>query len=80
MRKIREVLRLALGKELSQRLVAAASGVAQTTVHDYLVRAAAAGVKWPLPADLDDAGLEALLYPPVLQPARAGAGLAARAR
>ncbi len=66
MRKIREVLRLALGEELSQRLVAAASGVPQTTVHDYLVRAAAAGVKWPLPADLDDAGLEALLYPPVL--------------
>ena len=43
MRKIREVLRLALGEELSQRLVSAASGVPQTTVHDYLVRAAAAG-------------------------------------
>lgn len=66
MRKIREVLRLALGEELSQRLVSAASGVPQTTVHDYLVRAAAAGLKWPLPGDLDDAGLEALLYPPVL--------------
>jgi transposase len=66
MRKIREVLRLALGEELSQRLTAAASGVPQTTVHDYLVRAAAAGLKWPLPGDLDDAGLEALLYPPVL--------------
>ena len=51
MRKIREVLRLALGEELSQRLVSAASGVPQTTVHDYLVRAAA-GLKWPLPGDL----------------------------
>jgi transposase len=66
MRKIREVLRLALGEELSQRLTSLASGVPQTTVHDYLVRAAAAGLKWPLPGDLDDAGLEALLYPPVL--------------
>ncbi len=35
-------------------------------MHDYLVRAAAAGLKWPLPGDLDDAGLEALLYPPTL--------------
>lgn len=66
MRKIRDVLRLALGEELSQRLVSVSSGVPQTTVHDYLVRAAAAGLKWPLPGDLDDSGLEALLYPPVL--------------
>lgn len=64
MRKIREVLRLALGEELSRRQVAAASGVPLTTVSDYLRRAAAADLKWPLPGDLDDAGLEALLYPP----------------
>ena len=64
MRKIREVLRLALGEELSRRQVAAASGVPLTTVNDYLRRAAAADLKWPLPGDLEDAGLEALLYPP----------------
>ena len=64
MRKIREVLRLALGEELSRRQVAAASGVPLTTVNDYLRRAAAADLKWPLPGGLDDAGLEALLYPP----------------
>jgi transposase len=64
MRKIREVIRLSQGEGLSQRLTSVASGVPQTTVHDYLVRAAAAGLKWPLPEDLDDAGLEALLYPP----------------
>ena len=64
MRKIREVLRLALGEELSRRQVGAASGVPLTTVSDYLRRAAAAGLKWPLPGELDDAGLEALLYPP----------------
>jgi transposase len=66
MRKIREALRLALGEELSRRQVSAASGVPLTTVNDYLSRAAAAGLKWPLPDGLDDAGLEALLYPPVL--------------
>ena len=64
MRKIREVLRLALGEELSRRQVSAASGVPLTTVNDYLRRAASAGLKWPLPGELDDAGVEALLYPP----------------
>jgi transposase len=64
MRKIREVLRLALGEELSRRQVSAASGVPLTTVNDYLRRAASAGLKWPLPGELDDAGLEVLLYPP----------------
>jgi transposase len=66
MRKIREVLRLALGEELSRRQVSAASGVPLTTVSDYLRRAASAGLKWPLPDDVDDAGLEALLYPPAV--------------
>jgi transposase len=66
MRKIREVLRLALGEELSRRQVSAASGVPLTTVNDYLRRAASAGLKWPLRGDVDDAGLEALLYPPVV--------------
>jgi transposase len=66
MRKIREVLRLALGEELSRRQVSAASGVPLTTVNDYLSRAAAADLKWPLPDGLDDAGLEVLLYPPAV--------------
>jgi transposase len=66
MRKIREVLRLAVGEGLSRRQVSAASGVPLTTIADYLGRASAAGVKWPLPDDLDDAGLEALLYPAVV--------------
>ena len=45
MRKIREVLRLALGEELSRRQVSAASGVPLTAVNDYLCRAASAGLK-----------------------------------
>ena len=68
MRNIREVLRLALGEELSRRQVSAASGVPLTTVNDYLRRAgASAGLKWPLPCDADDAALEQMLY---RQPAR----------
>jgi len=63
MRKIREVLRLTFGEGLSRRQVSAASGVPFTTVSDYVARAVAAGVGWPLPGGLDDAGLEALLYP-----------------
>jgi hypothetical protein len=66
MPKIREVLRLALGEELSRHQASAASGVPLTTVNDYLGRAASAGLKWPLPGALDDAGLEARLYPPVV--------------
>ena len=62
MRNIREVLRLALGEELSRRQVSAASGVPLTTVNDYLRRAASAGLRWPLPGDADDAALEQMLY------------------
>ena len=64
MRKIRDVLRLTFGEGLSRRQVSAAAGVPVTTVSDYVGRATAAGVGWPLPGGLDDAGLGALLYPP----------------
>jgi transposase len=62
MRKIREVLRLRFGEELSLRLVSASLNIPFTTVGDLLRRAEAAGLKWPLPVGLDDDGLEALLY------------------
>jgi hypothetical protein len=72
MRKIREVLRLALGEGLSRRQVSAASGVPLTTVNDYLRRAAAAGLQWPLPGDVDDAALEQMLYRQPARPPAAG--------
>ncbi len=62
MRKIREILRLALGEGLSRRTTAAATGLPYTTVSDHLGRAAAAGLGWPLPDDMDDAQLEARLF------------------
>jgi transposase len=64
MRKIRDVLRLSLGEGLPRRRVGAAVGLPYTTVADYLMRARAAGVGWPLPEAMDDAALEARLYPP----------------
>lgn len=64
MRKLREILRLRGERGLSLRQTAASCGIGATTVHDVLARAREAGLAWPLPADLDDAGLEARLYPP----------------
>ena len=70
MRKIREVLRLRLGQELPQRAVAESLGLSQGAVNSYMARARRAGLGWPLPDGLDDAGLEALLYPPPTDVAR----------
>ena len=68
MRKIREILRLAIGEGLSRRQVAAATGVPGSTVGDHLARARRAGLSWPLPDDLDDARLEARLFGPPSPP------------
>ena len=62
MRKIREILRLA-HEGLTLRQIGAAVGVPFTTVGDHVRRAQRAGVSWPLPADVDDVALEALLFP-----------------
>ena len=64
MRKIREVLRLRLGHGLPQRTVAQSLRLSQGAVSGYLSRARLAGLGWPLPDDVDDERLEALLYPP----------------
>ncbi|MDA8373948.1 MAG: hypothetical protein M0Z91_06840 [Actinomycetota bacterium] len=63
MEKIREVLQLkAAGFNI--REIAAGTGAARTTVHEYLARAKGAGLSWPLPDDLDDEALEDRLVPP----------------
>jgi transposase len=57
MRKLKEVLRLhSLG--LKQRQIARSCSISQSTVHQYLKAAAAAGVNWPVPAEWDDRQLE----------------------
>ena len=63
MRKIRELLRLKYELGRSHREIAASLGVANSTVSDYVRRARAAGFSWPLPARLNDAALEAALFP-----------------
>ena len=65
MRKIREVLRLRHACGLSERRIALAVGLSRSTVKNYVERAAAAGIAWPVPADVDDAALERRLFPPV---------------
>ena len=69
MRKIRELMRLKHELGRSHREIAASLGVANSTVSDYVRRAAAAGLSWPLPEGLDDAALEAALFP-ALPPSR----------
>ena len=73
----REALRLR-ASGLSTREIAASLGVGQTTASDYLKRVPEAGLAWPLPEDLTDAALEALLLQPVGRPTRLSgpAGLA----
>ena len=64
MRKIREVLRLKQEFGLSNRKIAKSCSVGRSTVSDYLSRASAAGLSWPLPPELDEAALERHLFPP----------------
>src|SRR3989442_8983445 len=62
MRKLKEVLRLhSLG--LSQHQIARSCSISQSTVHEYVSAAQAAGVKWPLPENWDDQQTEQALFP-----------------
>ena len=62
MRKTKEVLRLRLELGLGQRQIARSCGMGLGTVHDYLERAAAAGIGWPLPEGWSEEELEAKLF------------------
>jgi hypothetical protein len=62
MRKIKEVLRLKFEAKLSHEKIAAATGMSKGAVTNTVHRALEKGLAWPLPAQLDEAGLEALMY------------------
>jgi transposase len=62
MRKIIEVLRLRFELGLGQRAIARACSISQSTVHDYLNRAAAAGMVWPLGEEWDEQRVEQALF------------------
>lgn len=61
MRKILEILRLKFEQGLSGRAIALAVCAALSTVQDCLRWFVAGGLGWPLPAELDEAALEARL-------------------
>ena len=63
MRKIKEILRLKFESGLSHERIAAATGVSKGAVTKYVQRAREAQLPWPLPADMDEDQLEALLFP-----------------
>ena len=62
MRQVREILRLKYEQGLPHRAIARACGVGLGTVSEYCRRAQRAALTWSLPADLDDAQLEARLF------------------
>lgn len=66
MRKIREVLRLKFELGFANRQIARSCSINHSTVADYLYRAKAAGIGWPLPDGLDEAGLERQLFSAVV--------------
>jgi transposase len=63
MRHIKEVLRLKWAGGLSDRQSAHSLSVSRPTVAEYVRRAQAAGLSWPLPETLEDTALERLLFP-----------------
>jgi transposase len=63
MRKIEEVLRLHFECGRSNRQIAAAVSIARSTVSDYLRRAQATEIRWPLPLGMTELALEAQLFP-----------------
>ena len=71
MRKIKEVLRLRFELGLGLRAIARSCSIGLGTAHEYLQRAEAAGVGWPLGDDWDEGRLEAALFggPPRPRPA-----------
>lgn len=62
MRKIKEVLRLKHELQLGHRQIARSCSIGLATVHDYLARAARAGLAWPLPDGWDDDQIHAALF------------------
>lgn len=63
MRKVLEVLRLKWACGLSNRAISRSCGIAASTVSDYVQRAAAAGLTWPVSEELDEDQLFRLLFP-----------------
>ena len=62
MRRIRQLLALHFGAGASTRAIGRELGIAASTVREYLARATAAGISWPLAADVTDELLVSRLF------------------
>ena len=64
MRRIKQLLTIhfGAGAGASTRAIGRELGIAPSTVREYLSRAAAAGIGWPLPADVTDESPMARLF------------------
>ena len=62
MRRIQQLLALHFGAGASTRAIGRELGIAASTVREYLARATAAGIGWPLAADVTDESLVARLF------------------
>lgn len=62
MRQVREILRLKFANDLPVREIARRVGIAPSTARATLERFAGSGLAWPLPSELNDDRLEALLF------------------
>ncbi len=62
-RKIHEVLRLKWESQLTHRAIAQSCRISPGMVSEYVQRAQAAGLTWPLPDDLDEEALNKRLFP-----------------
>jgi transposase len=65
LRKIREILRLKEEIGLSNRAIARACKVSNSTVGEYLRRTKTAGLHWPLPEELSEDELYQKLFPEI---------------
>ena len=74
MRYVKDILRLKHQNHLSVRQIAGSCGLPASTVGDYLQRAQAAGLNWPLPEGISDSQvMEQLLQPAPVAPENSAA-------
>jgi len=62
-RKIYEVLCLKFERKLSNRAIARTCSISPSTVCEYITRAEAAGLSWPLPEEVDEDHMHKPLFP-----------------
>lgn len=63
MRKLKDVLRLKIEHDLTDRAVARSCSISHRTVAEYVQRFVSSGLPWPLPEQMDEGLLHARLFP-----------------